>query len=156
MNFFERLFNNPANTDHLAQCPRCLGKGYVDMDDIKRLKNELKWRPGKCAYCNGKGKVEPALITKVAADEAYLTVDESKRERDLFMEGDPAAVRRGELYKENVDRWIHQIKEMYFEECMSVEEIVAAILQGRPGVGDKEVKELLVYVQKVIDSATKN
>jgi len=52
MSFFGKLFNKDR-----IQCPRCLGKGHVDWDDIKRLDKELKWIPGSCAYCNGKGTI---------------------------------------------------------------------------------------------------
>ena len=41
-------------TSNLIDCPRCLGKGHVDLQDIKRLRRELFWEPGPhCAYCDG-------------------------------------------------------------------------------------------------------
>lgn len=39
-------------------CPTCYGKGFVDLDDIKRLGMEKKWGQGYCRYCDAKGKVE--------------------------------------------------------------------------------------------------
>lgn len=155
MNFFQRLFNQPSNTDHLVQCPRCLGKGYVDMDDIKRLNNELKWIPGKCAYCNGKGKVDPAMLNKVDANEEYLVVNLSKKERALYIEGDPATVLRGEIFKAQFEAFIEQIKEMYFDRHMKVEEIVVALLKNGPRSTDREIKELTAYIEKVINSVKK-
>ena len=40
------------------KCPRCLGKGFVDNIDIKRLGMEAKWAPGHCRYCDSSGVVE--------------------------------------------------------------------------------------------------
>lgn len=38
-------------------CPRCLGKGFVDLNDIKRLGKEEDWIQGCCKYCDGNGEV---------------------------------------------------------------------------------------------------
>ena len=83
MNFFRRLFKRKPT----VQCPRCLGKGRVDWDDIKRLGKELKWGPGRCAYCNGTGKVDPALMSKVAVGETYLTTNLPYAERKGVIDG---------------------------------------------------------------------
>lgn len=151
MNFFQRLFNKPVSTEHLAECPRCVGKGYVDMDDIKRLKNELKWMPGKCAYCNGAGKVKPEIINEVAADEAYLTLDISKLERTLFISGNQAAVKRGQAHKEHVDLLIQEIRHLYFVDNLDIEEIAALYQLSNPHADMSQKTELLRYIKKVID-----
>ena len=39
-------------------CPRCLGKGFVDLNDIKRLDRENEWDQGYCRYCDAQGFVE--------------------------------------------------------------------------------------------------
>lgn len=39
-------------------CPRCVGKGFVDLNDIKRLDREDVWGMGYCRYCDGQGFVE--------------------------------------------------------------------------------------------------
>ncbi len=39
-------------------CPRCLGKGFVDLNDIKRLGMETRWEQGSCQYCGGQGNVK--------------------------------------------------------------------------------------------------
>jgi DnaJ-class molecular chaperone len=39
-------------------CPRCYGKGFVDLNDIKRLGMEKEWKQGFCRYCEGEGEVE--------------------------------------------------------------------------------------------------
>ena len=66
MNFLNRIFRS-----NMVDCPRCFGKGNVDFEDIKRLKKESFWAPGKCAYCNGIGKVPPDRIEKVSVDFEY-------------------------------------------------------------------------------------
>ncbi len=76
MTFLRRLFNS-----HKIDWPRCLGKGEVNFEDIKRLKKELHCMPGKCAYCNGVGKVSPKIISILDADTEYLTTDLPEYER---------------------------------------------------------------------------
>jgi hypothetical protein len=49
---------NKKNTSNNMTCPRCYGKGFVDLNDIKRLGMEQKWGQGFCRYCEGEGKVE--------------------------------------------------------------------------------------------------
>ncbi len=39
-------------------CPRCYGKGFVDLNDIKRLGMEGRWSQGYCKYCDGEGDVK--------------------------------------------------------------------------------------------------
>jgi hypothetical protein len=46
-------------------CPTCYGKGFVDLDDIKRLGMEKKLGQGYCRFCDGEGDVEKGkTITK--------------------------------------------------------------------------------------------
>ena len=47
----------PPNEKGIITCPRCLGKGEVDIEDIQRLLMEEYWSPGDCGYCEGVGKV---------------------------------------------------------------------------------------------------
>jgi hypothetical protein len=46
------------NTLNSMLCPRCYGKGFVDLNDIKRLGMEQEWGQGFCRYCDGEGNVE--------------------------------------------------------------------------------------------------
>lgn len=70
MNIINWLFSR-----NRVSCPRCFGKGHVDIEDIKRLKMELFWGIGTCAYCKGSGKVSKKMTEKLSADLAYLTTD---------------------------------------------------------------------------------
>jgi hypothetical protein len=97
MNYFKRLFKRTKTS---VECPRCLGKGHVDMSDIIRLGNELRWIPGKCAYCKATGSVQPETISKVAAGEPYLTNNLPKAERNRVISGDEAALKRGAVLQE--------------------------------------------------------
>ena len=81
MKLLSRLFNRPK-TPATITCPRCLGKGHVDKDDIIRLKQQGKWGTGTCAYCKGSGTVDEELLSKVAVDNTSLTNNLSEAERD--------------------------------------------------------------------------
>jgi hypothetical protein len=50
-------FDNKQENQNMI-CPRCLGKGFVDLNDIKRLGMEKDWEQGYCQYCSGQGDVE--------------------------------------------------------------------------------------------------
>src|SRR6266702_4339782 len=84
MKIFSRLLNR-SKTPEILTCPRCLGKGHVDKEDIIRLKQQGKWLPGVCAYCKGSGTVGKEILSKVAADATYLTNSLSEAERDLIV-----------------------------------------------------------------------
>lgn len=84
MKLFSRLLNL-SKTQATVTCPRCLGKGHVDNDDIIRLKQQGKWGTGACAYCKGSGIVDKKMLSQVSADATYLTTNLSERERDLIV-----------------------------------------------------------------------
>ena len=152
MKFFQRLFKR---TNDSVDCPRCLGKGHVDIDDIKRLGNELRWNPGKCAYCNGAGKVEPELISKVAVSEPYLTNNLPNAERNRVINRDKAAVERAKLRKVNSDLVIQQIKELYFVKNLDVEQIAEFYLQSTPEWDIQQKNAMVEYISRVIAYSTK-
>ena len=52
--------NNEINNSNMT-CPTCYGKGFVDLNDIKRLGMEKDWTQGYCKYCNGEGKVRKGI-----------------------------------------------------------------------------------------------
>src|SRR5882757_11229839 len=103
MNLLSRLFSNKSNK---IQCPRCLGKGHVNSDDIKRLNKELKWRPGSCAYCNGSGKVSAKTAAKVSIDLTYLVNELPPGEKNKLINGAQDAKYRAKVYDEKADDFI--------------------------------------------------
>lgn len=147
MSFFKRLFGRSAAT---VECPRCLGKGHVDMDDIKRLGQELRWMPGKCAYCKGKGKVDPEMVSKVRVNESYLTNNLSGSERARLINGDPAALERGVELGKKTDELIQQIRSFYFVNKLDVEQIAELYLQALPRRTSKQKAEMIDFIQRVV------
>jgi hypothetical protein len=104
MNVFGNLFKS-----NKVECPRCLGKGDVDTEDIKRLKLEVKWLPGLCAYCNGKGVVSEKFISDFAVDTNYLTVEMTPRERKRIINKDEGALKEVEYEEALIDEEISEI-----------------------------------------------
>jgi len=84
MSLFSRLFKRSQLSVPLS-CPRCLGKGHVDADDIIRLKQQGKWTTGTCAYCKGSGAVDEEMLSKVPVDATYLTTNLSELEREAVV-----------------------------------------------------------------------
>lgn len=141
----------------MVDCPRCLGKGKVDLDDIKRLKKELFWRPGKCAYCNGVGKVPPDRIEKLSADFEYLTTDLPSWERYKVINGDGEALQRASEYKELVQKIIQEIEHLYYIENKEPNEIADHLFhqQDRNVYSEPGKQEIVSYIEKVIKSKLK-
>jgi hypothetical protein len=137
---------------NMVDCPRCLGKGNVDIDDIKRLKKVLVWLPGKCAYCNGISKVPFDRLEKVSVDLEYLITDLPSLERHKVINGDKDTLKRASEYTESLQNFIKQIEHLYYIENMEPNEIAIDIFhkQGRFEYSTIEKQELINYVEKVI------
>lgn len=154
MNFFKKLFRKE---NEKVLCPRCLGKGQVNSDDIKRLNMELRWAPGSCAYCNGRGKIIAGAQSTVAVDEAYLTIDLSKKERRKFLKKDSRAIERARLYNEKFDGFIKEIIHLHLVRKPDAHQIAGFYLMPEPDPMRqdesyiKEKKELVDYIKKVIE-----
>ena len=58
---------DPADPDivheYFIECPRCLGKGYMDDDDIYRFDKVGAWQKGPCNYCDATGVVDRGKLT---------------------------------------------------------------------------------------------
>jgi serine/threonine protein kinase len=83
-NEYTIIEQKPKIEINIHECPRCLGKGHVDKKDIKRLKRELDWMPGPCAYCDGTGKVDDEMLQSTNADDANLTYESDDLEDALI------------------------------------------------------------------------
>jgi hypothetical protein len=152
MNFLNRIFRR-----NMIDCPRCLGKGKVDLEDIKRLQKELFWIPGKCAYCNGIGRVPPDRIEKINVDFEYLTTDLPSWERSKVINGDEAALERGNEFKKLIQSFVQDIEHLYYIENKEPSEIANYIIHkhGKHEVSTLEKQELVNYIERVIKSKNK-
>jgi len=149
MNLFSRIFNNRQS---LKECPRCLGKGDVDWDDIKRLDKELKWLPGSCAYCDGAGKVDSTIENKVAVDTTYLANNLSKKERKRIINQHPEAVERASQFETQIDEFIDQVYYLHLEANLNPGQIAHFFLisKERSESYEGEKQELIEYIERVI------
>lgn len=76
----------------IIDCPRCLGKGNVDKEDIKRLRREFFWTDGICAFCDGKKTVKMDFAKRFNADDWYISSDLHKEDYDKYISGDQEMV----------------------------------------------------------------
>ncbi|THU35975.1 hypothetical protein FAM09_21540 [Niastella caeni] len=154
MNFLIRLFRKSKSQ---ITCPRCLGKGSVDKEDIKRLNQELKWRTGRCAYCIGSGRVDPEMLTKVPVDTTYLTTNLSRLERKKLINNDREAMKRAQAYDTKMSDFIKQIIHLHFTGKMDAEQIAEFYLFPKPDPGfksrryQKAKEELMDYINRAIE-----
>lgn len=151
MSFLKNLFSSSNKSDKV-ECPRCLGKGYVDQADIIRLKRELKWLPGSCAFCNGTGKVPPGRTELVPADTTYLSSNLTGREQRKLFNGDAAALERARQYDAETDKLIAEIRKLYFEEQMQVPVIANFYFDKYPHhfLIEERKQEFIDFIKKVI------
>lgn len=152
MNFFKWLFKGTKSN---VQCPRCIGKGHVDWNDIKRLNNELKWTPGKCAYCNGTGKVDPDMESKIPVDVAYLTNELPMVERKRLINNDPEAMKRAQMFNKEMNNIIEEIRDLFFIRNLEADAIAEHLLQSAPQMNYetyiKEKQALIDYINRIIE-----
>jgi len=152
-----RLLNNFFKSNKI-ECPRCLGKGNVDIEDIKRLKKELFWIPGKCAYCNGKGKVPPERIEKISVDFDYLTTDLSFFERHRVISGNKNAISKGNLQTELIKQVIEDIQQLYYNQNKNANEI-AELISRKYNIklkSDIDKQDIIDFIEHVIKNKTQN
>ena len=136
-----------------VQCPRCLGKGFVGPDDIRRLYRQLKWAPGPCAYCDASGKVTEELLSKVPVDATYLTIDLPESEIEKIKNGDEETIEKGKLQELFIDNLINYIEDQYLNNNMNAESIADLYLktEDEKAVFSVEKENLLQYIRKIIE-----
>ncbi|RZJ70182.1 hypothetical protein [Flavobacterium sp.] len=148
MGFFDNFFKKPE-----LECPRCLGKGVVDWQDIRRLDRMLKWLPGKCAYCKASGKVTKEMLAKVAVDNSYLTVDRPYFEQQKIRESDENALHRSKVYDEFLNGIISFVEKHYFSGNKNPENI-ADLYETQVPKSELfwlEREGLVEYIEKIIE-----
>ena len=135
-----------------VSCPRCLGKGNVDFADIKRLKMELYWGEGKCAYCGGSGKVLPSTVETIRPDMAYLTTNTPSSEKIRLLNRDENSLKRARDFETETERIIKEIEDLYFIDNLEPESI-ADSFEGKYQItnyGGDQRKAMIEYINKVI------
>lgn len=152
MNFFKKLFSKPSQ----VQCPRCLGKGNVDMDDIRRLKRELVWDTGPCAYCLATGLVDARMPDNIPADESTLVTDLSPSDRKRLINREPAMLEWAYEFGRQRELFIEQILYLYRLTKLSTEQIADFFLIQKSDDNDTpesnaDREELIDYIEKVIE-----
>lgn len=149
MKIFDSLFPQKDK----IECPRCLGKGFVDKEDIVRLKKQNYWAPGKCAYCKGKGKIHPELLQKLRFDLEYLTIDLPKEEMKNLENGNLDSWSRANHFKDEVQILLKHIDYLHEVENLSIPEIAEHMTSLADVEGTEEVAaEWISYIENYIKS----
>lgn len=135
------------------KCPRCLGKRFVDWDDIRRLNRQLKWIPAPCAYCDAKGRVPKEMLSKVAVDCTYLTIDLPESVIEKIKQGDPETVEKGKQREVFVDQLIEYAEHLFVTQNLDAESIANLYLKFEAEEAPFAVtrEELIKYIQGVIE-----
>jgi len=103
---------NPEDKGKLIDCPRCLGKGHVDKQDVIRLRRIFFWTPGPhCAFCNGLKRVELSFASRFNANDWFITSDLSLEMYQKYIDKDPellAQLEGQEHYIQSISQLIIQ------------------------------------------------
>ncbi|OMQ11275.1 hypothetical protein [[Flexibacter] sp. ATCC 35103] len=147
MTIFNFLFSNKN-----LECPRCQGKAFVDWDDIRRLNKVLKWAPGPCAYCYGSGKIDKEMLSKVAVDYTYLTIDLPESEMEKIIQGDEETLEKGRIHELFLDNLIKYVED-HLSKKMDAESIADLYLrtEDENALFSLERKNLVQYIEKIIE-----
>lgn len=147
MSFLNKLFNSQK-----VECPRCLGKGHVNFDDIRRLQKELKWHPGECAYCDATGRISSKMLSKIPVDTTYLTTDIAPEEKELLFAQDINALERAENHDKSVNGFIKQVEYLYFTANLPIEKIFAFYLISEEiyEISQAEKNDLIDYIERIV------
>lgn len=145
------IFNLFKRSD--IECPRCLGKGFVDWEDIVRLNRQLKWVPAPCAYCDAVGKVHEEMLSKVAVDCMYLTIDLPESVIEKIKEGDQETIEKGQQRELFIDQLIQYAAHHYLNKNMDAESIANLYLstEEESALFSVTREELIQYIQGVIE-----
>ena len=143
-----------SETNKKQDCPRCLGKGFVNESDIKRLKRYIEWTAGLCGYCGGLGKVNPNNCKNVEVNDIYLHSDLSREERDKYFNQESDSVEKAREYKASVDSTILSIEKLCFEEEKTLDEVVL-LFQTFSELNQNEIENLKGFVSRIIEQNQK-
>jgi hypothetical protein len=148
MTIFKSLFKKST-----VKCPRCEGKAFVDLDDIRRLNKLLKWVPAPCAYCYGSGKVTKEMLSKVPVDYTYLTIDLPESEMEKIKDGHEETLEKGRNRDIFLDHLIQYAEHHYINHKMDAASIADLYLstEEETALFSLERGNLIRYNEKVIE-----
>jgi hypothetical protein len=116
----------------------------------------LKWRPGACAYCLGKGKINPSMQSNVPVETTYLTIDMNEEERKRLLNNDSQAKLRGELIEKKAEGFIKQVAFLFNEKQMTPNEIKKFYLIAEDKISIEDEEELLDYITRICKHKAKS
>lgn len=145
------LEENPPNEKGIITCPRCLGKGTVEAEDIERLSMKLFWEPGECQYCEGVGLVNIKKTAVQSIEDSGFTEIQRKNLETLVS---VAESRRGAycFYNEyEFEQYFGQLLKnysVYLRENIPAEKLNSFISKYQVNSGDKfdAANELTPYM----------
>lgn len=148
MTIFKFLFRKSD-----LECPRCLGKTFVNWEDIRRLNKLLKWVPAPCAYCFGSGRVTKEMISKVPVDYTYLTIDLPESEMEKIKAGNAETLEKGRLREVFLDNLIKYAENHYLYDKMDAISIADLYLstEEETATFSLEKENLIRFIEKVIE-----
>jgi len=119
--------------DVLIDCPRCLGKGFVDKQDVIRLRRMFFWMPGPiCAFCNGLKRVNRSFAYRFNADDWFLTSDLSMEDYEKYFDRDTDLLAKNQAYEEMIDAIGNFIVHYHIKEHLSQEETYFLLTEAFP------------------------
>jgi hypothetical protein len=122
---------NPEDKGKLIDCPRCLGKGHVDKQDVIRLRRIFFWIPGPhCAFCNGLKRVELSFASRVNADDWFITSDLSLVMYQKYIDKDPELLAQLEAQEHYIQSISNLIIQYHYRLKLSKEDTRKIILDS--------------------------
>jgi hypothetical protein len=133
--------------DRVIDCPRCLGKGSVDKQDVIRLRQMFFWMPGPiCAFCNGLKKVNQSFAYRFNADDWFITTDLSIDDYQKYIDRDPALLAKNLAYEEMINSLGYFIVHYHLKEGLPQEETFFMLQKKYPDL-DSEI--FLAFLEQI-------
>ncbi|MDF1697758.1 MAG: hypothetical protein P1U56_18065 [Saprospiraceae bacterium] len=105
-NLFHTIENLELDDREEVLCPRCLGKGYIDAEDIERLNRKRAWEAGLCAYCMGKQKVSIKQSQILKANNGFLSSNLIPTVREKLVDGDKELLKTAQKVNELLENYL--------------------------------------------------
>ena len=135
--------------DKEITCPRCLGNGYVDFQDMVRLEREYYWEEGECGFCNETGSVEYSFARKFNANDLFFNNENwGSQEYKLYVSGDPVTIENHNQEVFLTTHLIHTIVNL-LETGYDRKEILDVLrVRLEEGADEELIRKTIVYVYK--------